>query len=227
MAPREIPTPALWGVSRFQVGDRSVTWEISRAEIEADSAAARRYFERLGARAGDRALFLARLPEAPYFWPLELAWLALGGQLSSGDATPFDAYRCAMFLRTLAFRAVIGIDAAMLDAIAAAGGDPLALLRPVPSVLARPDAIARLEAGGLRPLRMLFLGPALALEGEPGAGAGPDPELWELACAGGELLVTNRSPRAMRFEGQRTGLRGRIEAREGRAVVRAAASATP
>lgn len=225
MSPRRIETAPLWGVSRFLVGDQAVTWELSQAEIQADVAAARRFLQALGVRAGDRVLFLAKLPEAPYFWPLELALLAQGGQLSSADATPFDAYRSAMFLRTLSFRAVIGIDAAVLDGLEAQGADPVALLSPVPSVLARPDAVARLEAAGLRPLRMCFLGPALALEAWPGAGPAVDPELWELASEGGEVLVTSRIARAMRFERQRTGVRAAIERAGGRCVLRGAISA--
>ncbi len=220
MSSRQIEAAPLWGVSRFLIGDQALTWEISQAELRADVAAARRFLEQLGLRAGDRVLFLSRLPEAPYFWPLELALLSLGGQLSSADATPFDAYRSAMFLRTLSFRAVIGIDAAVLDGLAALGADLKALLSRVPCVLARPDAVLRLEAAGLRPLRMCLLGPALAVETEAGAGPAVDPELWDLATEDGEVLVTSRIPRAMRFERQRTGVRATIERVGERTVLR-------
>jgi len=220
VSPRAIAAAPLWGVSRFLVGRESVTWELSHQEIQADVAAARRFFEGLGLGRGERVLFLSRLPEAPYFWPLELAVLSLGGQLSSADASPFDAYRSAMFLRTLRYRAVVGLDGAVLDGLEALGADPAELLRAVPCVLARPDAAARLEARGLRPQRMLFLGPALALESAAGAGPAPDPELWELGESAGEIQVTNRTPRAMQFRRQATGVRARIEIRSGRALLR-------
>jgi hypothetical protein len=224
MARRSLPQSPLFGVSRFLVGDEPVTWEVSQREIEAETASAQRYFELLGIRAGERVLFISRLTEAPYFWPLERALLALGGQLASADASAFDAYRSAMFLRTLGLRAVIGLDAAVLAAMSVPGSDPSAWLRAVPTILARPDAMAALEAAGLRPLRMQFLGPALALERVPGAGAAVDPELWELGDDGGEIAVSSRIPRAMEFRRQRTGIRAAIDSRGGWQFLRPAAA---
>jgi hypothetical protein len=208
MTPRTIEAPSTWGIARFLVGDEPVEWVISQAEIGRDAQSAGAALQRLGFTAGDRMLVVSMLADAPHFWPFSIAALMGGGQLSYADASPFDAYRTAMFLRTLRYRAVLALTDGVLDGLDQAGHDAAALLADVPIVVARGGAGERLAARGVASHAMALLGPAVALA--PAAGAPPevDPELWDLESIDGQLVVTSRTERAQPFVRQPTGVAG-------------------
>jgi hypothetical protein len=209
--PRTIAPPELWGVGQFRVGGESVVWELSQAEIMRDGQSAAAALGAVGLPPGGRVLITSMLSEAPHFWPLTLGVLMSGAQLSSADATPFDAYRTAMFLRTLRYDVALGVSDAVLDGLEQMGADLAALFGAVPTVLARGGACARLEAVGLHPTRMVLLGPATAIARSPGGPPEVDPELWELEPSDGEIVVTSLTPRRQPFVRQSTGVRGTID----------------
>lgn len=214
MTPRAITPPEVWGVGQFTVGRRRVDWELGNEETMRDGASAAEHLRALGVGGGDGVLFTSLLSEAPHFWPLFMGTLMVGAQLSLADATPFDAYRTAMFLRTVEYRAVLGVDGAVLDGLEEMGHDLQRAFGAVPVVGARPDAVARLRDAGLRPHRFVLLGPALAVEAVPDEGCRVDPALWTVEPDDdGELVVTSLTPRRQAFVRQPTGWRGTVRRR--------------
>ena len=211
MTPRTIETPSTWGVARFLVGDEPVEWVLSQAEIGRDAQSATATLQRLGFVNGDRMLVVSMLADAPHFWPFSIAGLMGGGQLSYADASPFDAYRSAMFLRTLRYRIVLGLTDGVLDGMEQAGHDAAALLAGVPVVVGRGPAADRLAAMGVPAHRLELLGPAVALAPEAGAPPEVDPELWSLEAVDGQIHVTSLTERAQPFVRQPTGTAGAVD----------------
>jgi hypothetical protein len=210
-APREIPPPPVWGVTRFLVGERPVAWTIGRDEMQAEIGAAAGTWPQLGVGRGDRILFVSMLSECPYVWPLMIGALLTGAQMSPADATASDAPRVSMFCRNLELTAVVGVGSATLDGLEEAGRDPVGTFAGVPILLARPGAYERLRAGGLRPHRFVLLGPCLAMAREAGGPALVDAARWTVETApDGELLVSASTPRLQRFDRQATGVRGEV-----------------
>jgi hypothetical protein len=211
MTPRTIATPSTWGIARFLVGDEPVEWVLSQAEIGRDAQSAGAALQRIGLGSGDRMLVVSLLADAPHFWPFSLAGLMAGGQLSYADASPFDAYRTAMFLRTLRYRVVLALTDGVLDGLEQGGHDAAALLAGVPAVVARGRAADRLAALGVAAHRLELLGPAVALAPEAGAAPEVDPELWTLDAVDGQIVVTSLTERAQPFVRQPTGVAGAVD----------------
>ena len=151
-------------------------------------------------------LITSLLSEAPHFWPLTLGVLMNGAQLSSADATPYDAYRTAMFLRTLHYDVALGVSDAVIDGLDQMGVDLARAFGEVGVVVARGGAYERLEQAGLQPVRMILLGPATAIARTPGGPAEVDPELWDVEAFAGEIVVTSLTERRQPFVRQPTGV---------------------
>ena len=211
MSPQAVTPPTTWGVARFLVGAEPVEWVLSQDEIRRDAQSAGVALSRLGFAAGDRMLVVSLLSEAPHFWPFSLAGLMAGGQLSYADASPFDAYRSAMFLRTLRYRLVLALTDGVLDGLDQGGHDVAALLAGVPVVVARGGAVDRLAARGVAAHRLQLLGPAVALAPAPGEPPEVDPELWALDAVDGQIVVTSLTERAQPFVRQATGVTGGVD----------------
>ncbi len=208
---RTIAPPELWGVGQFRVGAGSVTWELSQAEIMRDAQSATGVLSAIGLAPGGRVLVTSLLSEAPHVWPLTLGVLMNGAQLSSADATPFDAYRTAMFLRTLRYDMALGVSDAVVDGLEQMGVDLATAFADVAVIVARGVAYDRLESAGLRPTRMLLLGPATAIARAPGGPAEVDPELWALDTVDGQVVVTSLTERRQAFARQPTGVAGTVD----------------
>lgn len=208
MNPVEIAPPAVWNVGRYRAADGVHPWPMTADEWMADVAGPLGVLHRVGLGPGRRALVASLLSEANTVWPLIVATMGTGAQHSCAEATAADAFRTRMFLRTLEYHAVLGVTEPMLD------DELVDLLRAVPVVAARPGAYERLAAAGLTPHRWLDVGPVLAIEDEPGAGACFDPARWTVTVEDGELLVSSPVPRLVTFDRLRTGVRGDV--RDGR-----------
>ncbi len=208
---RTIAPPELWGVGQFRVGAESVGWELSQAEIMRDAQSATAVLADIGLRPGARVLVTSLLSEASHVWPLTLGVLMSGAQLSSADATPFDGYRTAMFLRTLRYDMALGVSDAVIDGLEQLGLDIGAAFADVAVIVARGQAYDRLEDAGLRPSRIILLGPATAIARAPGAPAEVDPELWGLDTVDGEIVVTSLTERRQPFVRQPTGVAGAVD----------------
>jgi len=201
----------LWGVGTFATPEGAVAFPVSAADHEADTAAAGRALDSLAIAAGDRVLVVGLVSECAHLVPFHEALRDRGAILSGADATPFDAPRTAKLVGQLGVRAVLGVNAAVLDGLESEGIDPAAVLAPVPIVAARPDAVARLRAAGLAPLVWAHAGPAVAVECAPGAGAHVDEQQWVLDVEDGQLVVGVRATRALDHGPFRTGLRASLD----------------
>jgi hypothetical protein len=201
----------LWAVGCYDGPDGPVTWEISHEEIERDLGRAPGALAALGVGAGGRVLHCSLLSEAGQFFPLVIATMLVGAQVSQADATSGDATRVAMFLRLLDYDAVVGVNAALLDGLDAIGiAYPEAFAR-ARLVCARPDALDRLEAAGVSAHAFVVCGPAVAIAPAPDAPAvvaGSDE--WELGSRDGRITVTNLRPRATEFRATATAVYGRV-----------------
>jgi hypothetical protein len=107
----------LWAVGRYDGVEGPVTWEISQDEINRDLGSAPRALATLGVGAGGRVMHCSLLSEAGHFFPLVIGTMLVGAQVSQADSTSGDATRVAMFLRLLAYDAVLGVNAAILDGL--------------------------------------------------------------------------------------------------------------
>ena len=131
-------------------------------------------------------------------------------QFSLADASRFDAFRTAMFLRAMHYDVVLGINTDVLDGLDDldhAYGD---IFDDVPVLAARAGAYERLRDAGLSPRWWLHVGPTIAVECDQLQGAHVDGDEWELTADGGELLITARKARAATIDRLRTGVLAEI-----------------
>ena len=193
-----IPTeaPALWGISQVATAAGPQSCPLSFADFAADVASARASLATLGVTAGSSVLYTSLMSEAALYTPFFDATWELRAVVSCADATAPDAYRVPLLTAALPrVAAVLGINAAILEGLAAAGVDLAATLASVPVVGARPDALAGLIGAGVPALLWAQVGPMLAVECPARAGAHV-PAAWSAAADDGGVVVRARSPRA-------------------------------
>jgi hypothetical protein len=193
-------TETLWGVGTWvERGGARRPLEVSPGEMQRDIASATRALRELGVTAGTRVLWCSMLSEAVQVWPLVLATMLSGAQLSCADATEGEAARVAMFTRLMDYHAVMGVNAAILEGLDTLGRDCHDVFGGVSVVGARPDAYDRVLAAGLRPQHFVLVGPAVAIAREPGGPAVVDGEEWAAELVEGYVAVTAKRERAMQF----------------------------
>jgi hypothetical protein len=208
-APGVVDARAPWGFAQYDGPAGRVAFEVSHAEIERAMGAAVPTLAGVGIGAGARVLWCSVLSEAAHFWPLMIGTMLAGGQFSLADATAPDALRVAMFLRRLPYRAVMGVNEAVLDGLDELGHGYADVFAGVAALGARPGAYERLRDAGLTPQWFVLCGPAVAIAGAPGEPARVDPAEWSLAAGDdGRILITNRQPRATTFDRAPTAICG-------------------
>jgi len=200
----------LWGVGQFPDGHGRMPYPVSAADIEADTRGAGRALASLGVGRGHTVLFVSLVSEIVQTVPFHDALGQVGGICSAADATIFDAPRTAKLVRQLHPRAVVGVNGDVLDGLEQEGFDLADAFAGVPVLAAHPGAAARLQAAGLTPRVWAFLGPAVAVECEPGAGAHVDEAIWSVDDEGGEIVVIPVGQRAIGAGRYRTGALGAI-----------------
>ena len=200
----------LWGIGTFDAVGGPVPFPVTAEDMAADTAAAARALDSLGIGRADRVLIVGLVSECAHLVPFHEALRARGAVLSGADATPFDASRTAKLARQLDVRAVVALNAAVLDGLAVDGVDLGGVFGPVPLVGARPDAVERLRAAGVEPVVWAHVGPAVAVECRPGAGAHVDEAVWEVGEDDGAVVITPRAPRALPAGPYRTGVRATL-----------------
>jgi hypothetical protein len=205
-----IETPPLWGVGSFRVGDDIVAYPVAQDDHHRDIGAAPKALASLGVHAESRVLVLSMLSEAAQYWPLQIGLLMSQAQFSLADASRFDAFRTAMFLRAMHYDVVLGLNPEVLDGLDDLGHDYRDVFGSVPVLAARAGAYERLREVGLAPRRWLHVGPTIAVECEALTGAHIDGEEWSVDEDGGEVLLSTRRPRAMDIDHLRTGVRAEV-----------------
>jgi hypothetical protein len=178
--------------------------------MEHDMARARRVFDAVGIEARDSVIFTFSAAEEGQFWPFQAVAVERGVTYASAEPSEFDAARVRMFGRTVEPKAVLGVTAATLDGLAALETPLVDVFGSIPVVYARPGAASRLVDAGVPALLCAIVGPAVASECAPGAGAHLPPG-WSASANDGELLITAPAERALALSAQPTGLRGRVE----------------
>jgi hypothetical protein len=162
----------LWGISEIATLDGPQSFAMSFDDFEADVVSAGDILESLGVARGDSLLAVSTFAESGMYTPLfEAAWRR-GIIVSCAEATASDAYRVALLIRVLPrLRAVVGINDAVLDGLAAAEQGISSVFAGEAVVAASPGAWARLRAAGVASRLSVHLGPALGVECAEGAGA--------------------------------------------------------
>jgi hypothetical protein len=207
-APGELA--ARWAIGLLRLPNEVRTYTVSLRDIDADTRWARRVFARLGVVAGRPLHLIGAGCDNEILWPYENALIGMRVPFGVAEPVAIDAPRSDMFLRRFRMQAVIGMSAALVNALVELKRDLRALLGDA-TVVALPDAVAILRAAGLAPWTMLPLGPIFAFESPQRDGALYDESEWLVESHDGELLVSSVAARACRFERLRSGVPGRVE----------------
>jgi hypothetical protein len=197
-------------IGRFFADGRSQFLPMAHRELLRAQEAAGRVLDTFGFARGSHALLIATLNDAAQVLPLQLAMVARNLIFCTADASPYESARIRSMAQRFDLACVMGINAAALKGLVAAGADPADLFDGN-VVWARPDAYPSLQGiGGITLRRWLEIGPALALECRYGEGAHLDGLEWHVEVRGGELFISGRLDRAMTFESLATGLKGTV-----------------
>jgi len=209
--PAPVTGDTVWGVGRYlDAAGRAHLVAYSVDEIEREAGVAAERLESFGFGRDDILLVVAGIAEALQYAPYQRAARALGGTSCTAEPSPFDARRSAAFLEQYHLRAVIGLDAGVLD-----GLDELGVsaerLGACPVLIVRPDAAERVAAFGFAPALCVELGPALAVECSERAGAHVGAAAWTVGAAGdGQLWIEPARGRGVPVGRVITDLRGRV-----------------
>jgi hypothetical protein len=155
-------------------------------------------------------LVLSMLSEAAQYWPLQIGLLMSQAQFSLADASRFDAFRTAMFLRAMHYDVVLGLNTDVLDGLDDLEHDYRDIFGSVQVLAARAGAYERLREARLEPRWWLHVGPTIAVECEALEGAHIDADEWAVEVDGGEVLLTAQRPRAMEIDRLRTGVHAEL-----------------
>jgi hypothetical protein len=205
-------SPPLWGVGSFRVGEKILAYPVSQDDHGRDIPSAMKAVATLGLAQGKRALVLSMLSEAAQYWPVQIGLLVSKAQFSLADASRFDAFRTAMFLRAMHYDVVLGMNTDVLDGLDDLGHDYADIFADVPVLAARAGAYERLRDAGLSPRWWLHVGPTVAVECDQLQGAHIDDDEWEVDAEDGEVLISARKPRAIVIDRLHTAVSGEIVA---------------
>lgn len=181
--------PALAGIGLFVREGSNVAFEIGWPEVERDTAWAHRVIEAWGIERGDHVLLTARNSEGPWFGPLVTAFRAAGVVFSNAEPYSWDARRVTTMLDYLPIKAILGLSGETADALLA-DDRAAGLLREVPTIWARRDALDPLRGAGLLPAEMAMLGPAFAVECPARTGLHLDHDEWRISSGSSGLELS-------------------------------------
>ncbi len=210
--------PALWGIGRYLVGERPVSFPIGRAELERDIAWATDVLDGYGIHRGRKVHIVSGGWESPWYLPFFAAVQRLHATYTIGDIFGFDARRTDLFLRRLTPHLVIGLSADITRGLA--DGGQLDNLRPVPHVLARPEAVTELRGAGIEAGVFAPVGAATALTLAGGTDLSYATAEWHISATDGELRLSTVGERAFEVSDAPTGVRGDVDPATGRLTLR-------
>jgi hypothetical protein len=203
-----IPRNPLWAIGRYTNAGAPVDFPISWEDWERDTAWARALLVEHGLVPTAGIVVVNGMPESPWFDPVETAARQIGSPFSIGEVLTFEAFRTGLY----ALRLPIGMIFGMTEAVAEGLGDELAaVVAKVPTVFARPSAIALVAAAGGKPLVVTRLGPALAMECTQRLGAHINAAEWTVTDDGGQLALTTAGPRAFTLKRAGIGVAGSVD----------------
>jgi hypothetical protein len=200
--------PWMVGVAHFACG--TLPYPLSRRDIERDTAWALQVYAWLGLEAGRTIHLIGDGAEEVSWWPFENAAMRSRIPWVQAESGAFDANRTDMVVRRFELQAVLGLSAAVLDALLALGRDPQTFFGALRALVAQPAAAETLRRHGLAPWTLVQLGPVFAFEPPDGGGARYDESEWRVDSIDGELTLSSVHARAAPFANLRTGVRGHV-----------------
>ena len=212
-AAARLPRSPIYGIGTYDVDGSRADFEIGWDELERDTDWAQSLLVQAGIKKGDLVLFSTPNHEGPWICPIVRSLRRIGASYATSETYGWDSRRFAMYLRRLPVKAIIGIGAETVRALAASEGSVSSLMAGVGVVWARPDAVAPLRSQQIEAATYVPLGPALGL-GLPGErGARVNGGEWTMSGIGGRIHVSNRRPRASDFDAADTGIFGEVAER--------------
>jgi len=206
---------SLWGVGQAEFPSGIVPLPVSWEEMERDTAWAGRMADLMGLAPGQFVLYTLNHAQSAQMWP----WLHVSFRRKARFATvmpmAWDASRLEMYARRFAVDHLFGLSSVTLDGLAAAGHDPIAVMRRIGRISAQPGAWERLTEAGLKPTRLTWMGPLLVFDPCDGTGGRFDFTQWDLEGVDGEIVLTSGPGRTARFEREQIGVKGRIATIDG------------
>jgi len=208
-----LPRAPIYGIGTYTVGSSPAGFEIGWDELDRDTEWAHSMLVEAGVKKGDLVLFSTPNHEGPWATPLVRALRRIGAPYATSETYGWDSRRLAMYLRRLPVNAIIGLGAETVAALSDSEQTLSALLAGVDTVWARPDAVSQLRAMQIDAATYARIGPTLGL-GLPGErGARVNGDEWTVSEISGRVHVTNKRPRATRFDSADTGVSGEVTAR--------------
>jgi hypothetical protein len=207
-----------WAIGLLRLPGGAIPYAVSLRDIDADTAWARRVFQQLGIVPGKPLHLIGAGCDNEILWPYENALIAMQVPFGVAEPVAIDAPRTDMFLRRFRMQAVFGLTGELVAALLELRRDLRELLGHS-TLVAFPDATARLRAAGLSPWTLVPVGPLWAFESPAQDGARYDEREWRIEADDGELLLTSVAPRATPFLRLRTGVQGRVELRRSEPVI--------
>ena len=186
----------LWGIGSYFFDGIRRDVPVSFADIERDTAFARRVLSGFGVGRGDIVIILARGGEGTWVMPFHFATTELGATYSMAWNRRFEVPRVTKLVRGLSPKLVLGLSLDLGEALDAAPGGIEELFKPVEHVGVRREATNVVEKAGLEPLVFDLLGPTVAIECSHRRGAHVDPDQWALTERGGMIEISTVGARA-------------------------------
>lgn len=186
-------------VARYRANGHDHWMEMGEAEI----ARAQTFFTRVvrleNFPVDSKALIISSYADAAFMNPFERALIDLGMVITASENSPFDGARTEATLRRFDVRLIAPVSAMALDAVIAAGHDPLQIFKGR-VVWAWPDAYERLKgADGIDLRRWFEIGPVILFENARGVLA-YDSREWSIDFKGAQATVSSRLTRRHVFD---------------------------
>jgi len=198
-------------VGRFSDGRKVHFLPLSDTEIERTSWFYRRILTTYTLPYRSVVLVISKFEDAALVIPLERALVTDGFIPCNAEATGFDAARTESFLRRLNPPLVFGLNMAVVAGLEALGHSPEQLLAGRIVWVRDEDAYRRLAGcPGITLRRWQEVGPAPGIECMGGEGLHLHDLEWLVTEDDGWISVTSKLNRALTFERQATGVRGRV-----------------
>lgn len=186
-------------VAQYELGGTKKLLPVTDREIQRAVAFLRRVLSSDWNLRGRFALVIGTQGDAAWLAPLERALQERGMIVCNSEANAWDGARTEATIRRFDVAVVAIVTKVVLEAIANAGHDPVALFQGK-IVWAEGEAYDTLKgAPGFELRRWVQLGPAWALEGRQPVGCHYDGREWLLESAEGATLVSSRLDRALPF----------------------------
>ena len=196
-------------VGRIYDADQ-LPYEISQRDFEADIIWSEAMLGRMGITAGQTILLGFQSSQGAQWGPWIEALNRRRATFGLAMPTIYDGPRWGMYLRRFDLGGVAGINAKVLQALSDVGENAPTLFKKSGVLLADPDAVPTLKKWGLRPWRMINLGPTFALQSPDDNDAVYNAAEWLLENVDGQIVISSRPGRLCKIERLATGLRGKV-----------------